>query len=274
MKQGSRQPELVQLGDNDARDQRVFVRGQRFSVERVTGGAGMRTEFASATEIMVLLPSVGAAISGAAGEIPAHSIAIVAAGAHTLELAGAGEAYILATDRLDRDDPVNAASYAEPDARVMEVGEPFRANRPLDPVRIYPITDIAIPPENGRLRFLQSETMSLNWVEYTGQRGRTALSPHSHADFEQASLAIEGDFIHHVRTPWGPNADLWREDDHVAAGKGTIMVIPPDIIHTTEGVGEGLHILVDIFAPPRRDFIARNWVHNAQDYADPAAVHA
>jgi hypothetical protein len=31
-------------------------------------------------------------------------------------------------------------------------------------------------------------------------------------------------------------------------------------------------LLIDIFAPPRRDFIAKNWVFNATDYRDPREV--
>jgi hypothetical protein len=28
-------------------------------------------------------------------------------------------------------------------------------------------------------------------------------------------------------------------------------------------------VLIDVFAPPRRDFIAKGWVANAADYAPP-----
>jgi hypothetical protein len=50
-----------------------------------------------------------------------------------------------------------------------------------------------------------------------------------------------------------------------------VVVIPPEIIHTTEGVGACHHMLVDVFAPPRDDFIARNWVFNADEYANSNA---
>ena len=111
--------------------------------------------------------------------------------------------------------------------------------------------------------------MSINWVDYKGPRDRKALSPHSHSDFEQASLAAAGDFVHHLRTAWGKNANEWRDDEHRLVGSPSILVIPPDLIHTTEGVGEGDHLLIDIFAPPRRDFIAKNWVANSTEYLDP-----
>jgi hypothetical protein len=59
---------------------------------------------------------------------------------------------------------------------------------------------------------------------------------------------------------------------HKLAPSPSVLVIPPELIHTTEGVGLGHHLLIDIFAPPRRDFIAKNWVFNATDYRDPREV--
>ena len=53
-----------------------------------------------------------------------------------------------------------------------------------------------------------------------------------------------------------------------------MIIIPPEIVHTTEGSGGGRHVLVDVFAPPRADFIARNWIFNAGEYAAPAGQTA
>jgi len=34
-------------------------------------------------------------------------------------------------------------------------------------------------------------------------------------------------------------------------------------------VGPGHHLLIDVFAPPRRDFISKGWMLNAREYRDP-----
>ena len=70
----------------------------------------------------------------------------------------------------------------------------------------------------------------------------------------------------HIRTPWGSDANQWRDDEHIEASADSLLIIPPELLHTTEGVGVGRHILIDVFAPPRDDFIAKGWVHNAGDY--------
>ncbi|WP_404713779.1 hypothetical protein [Sphingomonas sp. MMS24-J13] len=248
---------------------RALMQTQRFSIERLHGVAGDRFAFAARTETILLLPVIGAALTGDRdADLPGHAVVIVPRGSYRIELAGSGDVYILSTDRSDLDD----AGAPPRDDRVRAVGAPRRRVVGHDEVRIHPITEIAIPPDNGRLRFLQSETMSINWVEYEGVRDRAGLSPHAHTDFEQASLAIAGNFVHHLRTPWGRDADLWQDDAHLAAGPASVIAIPPEIIHTTEGVGEGRHVLVDVFAPPRDDFIARNWVFNAAEYLPPAAA--
>jgi hypothetical protein len=111
--------------------------------------------------------------------------------------------------------------------------------------------------------------MSISWIEYTGLRDRTKLTPHHHDDFEQGSLAIVGHFTHHIRAPWGPNANLWLEDAHLEAPPRSLTMIPPPLIHTTEGRGEDRHVLIDVFAPVRRDFFTDGWISNGEHYALP-----
>lgn len=131
---------------------------------------------------------------------------------------------------------------------------------------VHVLDTLANSPGMPRAKLFQTSTMSINWVDYNGPRDRKALSPHCHGDIEQASLSIEGTFVHHFRTSWGADADLWRPDAHIEAGPGTVALIPPPIIHTSEGIGPGRHILIDIFAPPRGDFIAKGQVLNSSDY--------
>ena len=271
MSQPLKQPVLLDLTSQGERAGRSTARGQNFSVERLSGAGDYA--FASGNEIIVLLPETGATVSGdRSADLPGHAIAILPAGAYTVQASGEGSIYILATDRSDEDGAMalNASEYRLPDARVSPVGAPYVRTAFQNEIRIHRVEDVTIPPDNGRLRFLQSETMSLNWVEYDGARDRSGLSPHAHSDAEQASLAIEGAFIHHLRTPWGRDAGIWQEDQHLAAGPSSILIVPPEIIHTTEGNGTGRHVLIDVFAPPRADFIAKNWVFNAGEYATPA----
>lgn len=131
---------------------------------------------------------------------------------------------------------------------------------------IYDMDTLQPPADNPRLKMLQTDAMSINWVHYHGPRDRTKLSPHAHADFSQGSLALEGNFIHHLRTPWSKNADEWREDVHLDAASPSLATIPPTVEHTTEGVGAGPHLLIDLFHPARADYIAKGWMLNANDY--------
>lgn len=136
---------------------------------------------------------------------------------------------------------------------------------------VHDMDGLTPPPDNPRLKMLQSDRMSLNWVRYDGPRDRRRLSPHRHADFSQAGLALEGIFIHHLRTPWSSDADAWRLDVHREAGPAGLIHIPAMVEHTSEGRGPGSHLLVDLFCPPRDDYIAKGWMLNNGDYrpSDP-----
>jgi hypothetical protein len=252
---------------------RRAVRGQNFMVEWFEASQATSLNFASSDETMVMLFNTSGKISGETltAEAPHRSLSVIPAGHYEISLHGAGHGCILSTDRKDTPAAaLNAASYRTPDTRVTAVGPSWPRVKDARTIQVFEIDRLAAPADNPRLKMFQSATMSINWVDYDGPRDRTALSPHSHADFEQASLAVAGDFIHHLRVQWGKNANEWRDDEHKIAGSPSVLVIPPDLIHTTEGVGDGHHLLIDIFAPPRRDFIAKNWVHNAGEYRDPA----
>ena len=94
----------------------------------------------------------------------------------------------------------------------------------------------------------------------------------SHTDFEQASLALEGTYVHHMRWPWTPDMTTWKDDTAAEMASPSVLVIPPKVIHTSRNVG-GPGFLVDIFSPPRLDFSAKpGLVCNADEYPLPAGV--
>ena len=164
----------------------------------------------------------------------------------------------------------NAASYARPHPRVRlleEWPEPVDGYR----LRVYrELADLRRDPSRfGRI--FRNRAFMVNFLyHYDGPRDTTALSPHDHADFEQISLAVNGEFIHHLRTPMGKNKADWRDDQHIRVGSPSVIVIPPPVLHTSEACGPGRNQLLDIFSPPRTDFSEKGWVLNADEY--PAAT--
>ena len=269
-----READLVMLGNGTAQGalKRCSARGQNFLVDWFEASQAASVNFASDDETMVMLFDTAGTISGGgqSKEVPRRSLSILPAGAYEIKLAGAGRGCILSTNRKDTPpEPLNTASYQPLDARVAPVGPSWARTGDSRNIQVFEIDKVKAPADNPRLKMFQSATMSINWVDYDGPRDRTALSPHSHRDFEQASLAVSGDFVHHLRVEWGKNANEWREDVHKTAPSPSVLVIPPELIHTTEGVNAGHHLLIDVFAPPRRDFIAKNWVLNAGEYLDP-----
>lgn len=248
-------------------------RGQNFVVDWVEAGAAPGGwEMASADESLLLLPAAGATLDGEGQrvEAPGRAICILPPGRYRVGLAAGGLAIALRSGFAETEAAasLNAHAYAPPDPRVAPVGIAWqRSGTPG--IAVVEVDRMPRAAGRPRLKMLQSATMSLNWVEYEGMRDRTQLSPHSHDDFEQGSLAVFGDYVHHLRTPWGPDATAWREDVHMPAPEGSLTVIPPGLIHTTEGVGTGRHLLIDIFAPVRGDFVAKGWIANAADYVPP-----
>jgi hypothetical protein len=126
--------------------------------------------------------------------------------------------------------------------------------------------------EGSFLRVFRTANLMVNpLVPWAAPRNTHKLSPHSHEDFEQASLALQSTWIHHLRTPWTPEMDDWRDDLHATIGSPSVTVIPPTIIHTSRNTGP-MGRLVDVFAPPRLDFLRQGVVRNADDYPMPAGL--
>jgi hypothetical protein len=259
---------------------RQIARSRNFSVEWIEFGSGDPCAFASDAEALVLVVEGSARIASSTSTspapiatIPADSVAIVPPGTHALRGDAGAVCVVIASQRSDPHGraPLNGSAYAE-DKATPASHPPFRRHRALQSPQVLGYDQIKASPEKPRLKMLQTETLSINIVDYQGPRDRAALSPHSHTDFEQGSLALKGNFVHHLRTPWGSNADLWREDEHLPAPSPSLVVIPVHVIHTTEGVGAGRHLLIDVFSPPREDFIASGWVFNSGDYRATPAI--
>lgn len=163
---------------------------------------------------------------------------------------------------------LNAGAYTEPDPRCAPLvpwPDPVGGFRP----RVYRLAET--PITEGRFgRIFRTTNLMVNFLaEEPVPRDPLKLSPHSHDDFEQLSLAVKGEFVHHMQYPWGPDSTRWRPEDHGRVGSPSITVIPPPSVHTTQGVGPHQQ-LIDIFSPPRQDFSARpGWVLNAADYPAP-----
>ena len=226
-------------------------------------------------EYMVLLPSAeSSAVVSANGErqeATGRSVVVVPAGASDVEIGASGVVVRLfsnqAQDLLDR--CRNAEVYAEPDANVTPFApwpDPPAGSR----IRVYGLD--AIEPDPGRFgRLLRCSTVMVNYFyPDDAPRDAGALSPHHHDDFEQISLQLEGDYVHHIRTPWTVNMADWRDDDHQACTSPAVAIIPPPTVHTSQGVRHMRHQLIDIFCPPRVDFSSRpGWVVNHDEYPMP-----
>lgn len=163
----------------------------------------------------------------------------------------------------------NGADYAEPHPRVAPLRR-WPEPTGLEQVRVYPLDQVPVDPARfGRI--FRTRSFMVNFLPpYDGPRDPAKLSPHTHDDFEQVSYAVTGEFVHHIRTPWGADRGQWVPDHHQAVGSPSIAIIPPPTVHTTEASGAHRNWLVDIFSPPRADFSAKHgWVLNASDYPAP-----
>jgi hypothetical protein len=227
-------------------------------------------------EYMVLLPSTDSSVTIRAGadrtDVDGSAVIIVPPGSSEVEIRENGEvARVFSTQSADLVARCrNADVYAEPDPNVAPF-EPWPDPPAGHRVRVYPLADIK--PEPGRFgRILRCSTIMVNYFYVDdAPRDPHVLSPHHHDDFEQLSLQLEGDYVHHMRAPWTVDMDAWREDEHRFCASPALTIIPPPTIHTSQSVHHMRHQLIDIFSPPRRDFSERpGWVLNADEYPVPA----
>lgn len=190
---------------------------------------------------------------------PGESDVIVEANSEVIQLFGAD-----ATDL--RGDAINALCYRQADPRVNPaLPWPDPISGPA--LRVYPVDDYPKDPERlGRI-FVSRIGMVNFFHAEDGPRDDARLTPHSHEDFEQCTVHLAGDYVHHVRTPWTPRLADWRSDEHRHLASPGVVIIPPTCVHTSQAIHSGAHQLIDLFAPPRLDWARHDgWVLNANDY--------
>lgn len=254
-----------------------FVRSQNCCVDFTLGQPGdSLRRAAQPDEYMVLFPFPDSAVVITAGaarkDIRGRAVVIVPPGGSEIAIESSGPLLRLfsnqATDLIDR--CRNADVYAERADPNVASFAPWPDPPAGHEIRVYPLDDIAADP--GRFgRLLRSSTIMVNYF-YVDEEPRSPhqLSPHHHDDFEQISLQLEGDYVHHIRTPWTVDLDEWRDDEHQFCSSPAITIIPPPTVHTSQSVSHMRHQLVDIFSPPRIDFSERpGWVLNHDTYPMP-----
>jgi hypothetical protein len=276
---GSQYARFYQSEPQEASDRaRTWLaRGQNFIVAYTEARPGAMLERkAQVDEYVVLLPEERhGAVVRAGGEsltVPGRTLVFVPPGDSSVELTDGGRLVRMLTTRSAdlAGKCSNAAAYADPHPDI----PPFEAwPEPQGGFRLRAYS-IDPPAKEGRFgQIWRCTTFMINVFPPAPPRPLDKLSPHHHDDFEQCSLAIGGEFMHHLRWPWTIDMSDWREDEHEHCADASIVVIPPRVIHTTAACGPGTgNVLVDIFSPPRTDFSNMpGWVLNADEYPQPKA---
>lgn len=279
-------PEQVpQFVSADGREKTWITRGGNFAIcySEVAPGAVIERR-GDAEEHMIILPPGGASLAvearGGSIEAAPDSLTIVPPGDSRVTVTSGGVmARVMPKAAADIVAlAANADAYAD-GAPELAPGTPWPAPHDGFRLRHYPLTRYAqaggprIQP-----RAFRSTNMLVNiFVHYRTRRGDTGLSPHWHDDFEQASLCLNGTWVHHMRYNWGADSALWWPDDHEPMATPSVIIIPARAIHTSQDVGEDgpESSLYDIFCPPRLDFASKKgFCINEDEYPLPEGADA
>ncbi len=228
-------------------------------------------------ECAVLMPeattSATVTIDGKTTTVAGQTLTFIPPGAADVRLEGSGRVITIFTARSGAapGEAANAAAYDEPHPGVAPL-----ISWP-DPVGGFQLRtyDLDVPGlTEPAFRIFRCSSFMVNVTHpRTGPRDTTRMSPHSHDDFEQCSLVIDGAFTHHLRWPWTTDLSQWREDEHEHCDSPSLTIIPPPAVHTSQATDAGVNHLIDIFSPPRTDFsLMDGWVLNAADYPMPEAA--
>lgn len=253
-----------------------YLRGQNFVVQYSRVVAGERlARVEQVDEWVLVVPEGGAGLRVSAGgnelDWAGQGVVVVPPGPSEVVVTQPGCLICLFTTRA-RDVVarcVNGEAYKAQHNNVAPL-VPWPAPVGGYKLRAYPVGEVA--PDPGRFgRIFRCTTFMVNYLyPEEGPREVTKLSPHTHPDFEQCSLTIEGEYVHHIRSPWTARLEDWRDDEHEYLSSPGVVIIPPPAVHTSQGIGSGPHQLIDIFCGPRVDFSSRaGWVLNADAYPAP-----
>jgi quercetin dioxygenase-like cupin family protein len=249
------------------------TRAANFAIVVSKGDAGAILSGTSKDEQFVYALDGGVIVrTGAESEaLGVEDLAILPPGDWTItfERPGLVVQQITADEALARLAP-NAANYAD---GAPEVAPLTAWPMPVGGYRLRRYSTLEAYARGGMVHaFRTRKLMMVPYARFLEPRDESQLTPHSHVDFEQGSVALEGGWLHHLRVPWAANRKHWRPDLHLEVGSPSTTIIPAGVIHTSQGVaGAGMR-LVDVFAPPRVDFSERGWVDNAADYPMPGKV--
>lgn len=234
--------------------------------------AGQRLEVTgNADEYFVIVANGGCPATVTAGgekaEIGEDSVAIVPPGDSVVEATGDGYLWRV----FSRDSHV----YAEQAANAL----PVNGDAPVAPLvpwpepvggyklRTYRTADHPNPATPARI--FRSRNLMVNLIRKRDVlRPPSNLTPHSHDDFEQASIVSVGEWVHHIRRPWGVDSTRWAEDEHVRVPSPSVSVIRTQDVHTSQNLTPEAQI-IDVFGPPRLDFSRKGLVINADEYPMP-----
>jgi quercetin dioxygenase-like cupin family protein len=252
-----------------------ITRGANFAIVCSEGDAGVTLSGRAKDEQFVYALEGGVTVTagGRSETLRVEDLAIVPPGEWNISFERAGTVVqMLTADEELAKQAANAAQYAD---GAPEVAPAVPWPEPVGGYRLRRYSTLEGYARGGMVHAYRTrKLMMVPYARFLEPRDETQLSPHSHADFEQGSVALEGEWVHHLRVPWTPNRREWRADEHLQMSSPSTLVIPAGVVHTSQGIaGEGMR-LIDVFAPPRVDFSERGFVDNAAEYPMPPKAEA
>jgi len=265
--------------DEDDNGRSWYTRSQTLIVNYIETRPGATfTRAGQIDEYMIVLPDEDTpyeiAANGETAGGAGHQLIIVPPGDSEIRLPKGGRVIRLFSTQTPALNAkcANEAVYAQADPST----PPFQP-WPDPPggfrLRVYDLWKTRPPGAFGPI--WRCTTIMLNFPpKAQRKRDPRRMSPHSHEDFDQCSLLLEGETIHHLRWPWGLDKYAWREDRHDHVEAPSCTMIPAQVVHTSESQVIG-NRMADIFAPPRLDFsLLDGWVQNADEYPLPQGAMA